>query len=119
MRVLLPVMLAGLLLTAGCSKQKGTVKGEVLIDGKPLDKGTITFVATDGKTPQVTAEIKDGKYSAEVPPGAWTVKVNSPVVVGQRKAYEGDPKSPTRPIYDELVAERYNTRTELKTDVKP
>jgi hypothetical protein len=104
----------------GCSTyEKGAVvEGEVTLDGKPIPTGSISFDPVDGTTSTAGAEIKDGKYSVNVEPGLKNVKINASKVVGQKRAYEGDPNSPKVDITEEYIPPRYNTQTELTYDVK-
>ncbi|MBY0512639.1 MAG: carboxypeptidase-like regulatory domain-containing protein [Gemmataceae bacterium] len=55
------------------------VTGTVTFEGKPVAAGVLTFVSLDQPKPKVTAaEVKDGKYSAELPPGKYAVAVSAP-----------------------------------------
>jgi hypothetical protein len=64
-----------LLLTMGCSG-RGDVTGKVNLDGKPLPAGVIVF--RNGRKPVVSAEIKDGDYTASgVPAGDVKVAVET------------------------------------------
>jgi hypothetical protein len=73
---LFPVFaLAFLFGVTGCSKS-GKVTGTVMLDGKIVPVGTITFHPEKGKA--VSADFEDGKYSVEkVPPGQCTVTVDT------------------------------------------
>jgi hypothetical protein len=111
------MVLAGAVLAGGCGGGATiTVKGEVTLDRKPLEEGKITFVPEDGKSPQVVAPIKDGKYSLKAPLGAMRVRINSYVVKGKRKAYDA-PDSPLVDVLVDQIPERYNSRTELTANV--
>jgi len=62
----------------GCGKNDGApafanVSGTVTYNGKPLEKGQVTF-ATDGRPPTV-AEIVDGKFSGQAMIGSNKVSV--------------------------------------------
>ena len=62
---------------AGCERN-GTVSGEVTYDGRPVEKGWITFLPADGKGPPAGGPIARGKYKVEnVLPGAKVVKVEA------------------------------------------
>jgi hypothetical protein len=115
MRRLMPAalapVLAGALLAAGCRGGTVTVRGEVTLDGKPLEEGLITYVPVDGKAPNAAA-IKGGKYRLEGARGAMRVQITAPVVTGQRKAYD-TPDSPLIDVLGERVPEQYNTKTKL------
>jgi hypothetical protein len=60
----------------GCGGgSKGTVSGEVSLDGKPLPAGNVIFTPANG--PAVAGPIKDGKYTAEgVPTGDVRVSLD-------------------------------------------
>jgi hypothetical protein len=64
MRVLLRTALALAWLCAlGCSGDRAEVSGKVLLDGKPIEEGAITFIPIEGtRGPGTGAIIRDGKY---------------------------------------------------------
>jgi len=64
MRVLhIPALAAVVLLVAGCSGNKAEVSGTVLLNGEPIEEGSINFIPVEGTTgPGAGAVIKDGKY---------------------------------------------------------
>jgi len=114
-------VLLALVLLAGCGGSKvAEVTGTVTIDGKPVEKGAITFTPVNASTGGTGgAEITDGRYRAtKVPVGKMKVSISATKVVGQKKVYD-TPNSPVRPITAEALPERYNERTELELDVKP
>jgi len=104
---------------AGCGEKsnRGTVSGNVTLDGQPIASGTIRFVPSDGGTATSEAMIADGKYSVSVPAGEKRVSISSSKVVGKRKAYD-TPESPTMDIVQEAVPARYNAQSELKLTVQ-
>jgi len=102
---------------SGCSdSSKNVVSGEVTLDGKPLEKGTIRFVPTDGKLQPTDAEITQGKYTISVPAGESKVEIRAPKVVGKMKMYD-TPDSPSVDKIEELLPAKYNSNTELKYPV--
>jgi len=113
--------LLGLGLVVGCGgggADTGELSGSVTYDGKPVGEGSITFIATDGKSPTAGGAIKDGKYTAtKVPVGTSKVSISAVKVVGKKKAYD-TPDSPEVPITEPLIPEKYNQKSELKYDVK-
>jgi hypothetical protein len=114
-----PALILGLAvaLYCGCSGSKGTVSGEVTLDGEPLKEGTIRFVPTDGKSQTASATISKGHYRAEAPPGEHRVEISAPKVLGKRKMYD----TPDSPIVDEvgeLLPSRYNVKSELTLSVR-
>jgi hypothetical protein len=111
-------ILAGLAMMVGCGGSAGeaVVTGDVKVDGQPLDKGTIRFVATDGGAPTAEADIAAGKFTAAVEPGAKRVEIQAPKVTGRRKMYD-TPESPTVDIVGESLPPRYNADSELTMTV--
>jgi len=105
----------GLVLLAGCGAREGNLTGAVTVDGQPLKRGTITFTPADGKKSGVSAPVADGRFSAVVPSGEMTVKVNGDKVVGKQQMYPGAPEVEK---VEELVAPEYNDQTTLKVTVK-
>ncbi|WZO98714.1 hypothetical protein EP7_000302 [Isosphaeraceae bacterium EP7] len=76
-------------LAAGCGSDgptMGRVSGTVtVIDGEPLSKGTVTFIATDTTRPNATGTIGDGGY--------YTLQTTEPgdgAVVGDYKVAISD-----------------------------
>ena len=104
---------------AGCSglSSQGTVNGTVTLDGQPLTEGVVRFVPVDGKSQTATENIKDGKFSATVPLGEMRVEFSAPKVGKPHKVYD-TPDSPVVEEVRELVAEKYNDKTELKMTVQ-
>ncbi|MCL2118941.1 MAG: hypothetical protein FWH27_11000 [Planctomycetaceae bacterium] len=65
-----------ILMLSGCPGDgKVSVSGKVTVDSVIVESGSIAFAPTDGKTSVEGAEIKDGKYSARVPPGDKIVRI--------------------------------------------
>jgi hypothetical protein len=106
--------------TVGCSSDevaKGTVTGEVTLDGQPLKTGLIRFVPADGKTPTADATISDGKFTAVVPLGEKKVEISAPKVVGKLKMYD-TPDSPVVEQTAEMIPQQYNVRSTLTLTVQ-
>lgn len=71
------------LVALGCGGGGSAVSGEVTFNGKPIEKGYVTFTPVDGKGTPVGAEITNGKYSAKnVPAGKNKVSVTSTTATG-------------------------------------
>lgn len=69
----------------GGGPSMGRVSGTVKLDGKPLTKGTVTFIATDGKNPNATGAIdSSGKYTLQ------TTEPGDGAVVGSYKVAISD-----------------------------
>jgi hypothetical protein len=103
---------------SGCGSSLSTVSGNVTLDGKPLEKGAISYVPANAKDSPATAEISGGKYELQVMAGKNAVQISAPVVVGKRKEYEG-PDAPLVEITEESVPPKYNSETTLSFDVQP
>jgi len=107
----------------GCGKptvHTVEVKGKVTLDGKPLESGSIKFIAANGETPSGGGFITNGgSYVAQVPPGKKKVLVISHKVVGQVPEYEGVPNSPMQEKYIPITPRLYNAahRTPLEADI--
>src|SRR5262249_32639548 len=88
------------------------------VDGKLLEKGSISFVATEGAAAPVTVPIQAGRYEVQTMPGNKRVQISAPVVVGKRPEHQG-PGAPLVEITEESLPEEYNVKTELTFEVKP
>lgn len=108
------------LLICGCDEPNvGLISGSVQVDGKPAKTGAITFIPVDGKSGTAGAVIEAGKYNAiDVPIGSHKVEIRVSKVVGQKKLYD-TPDSPVKPLMQEVLPAKFNTKTELLLDVKP
>jgi hypothetical protein len=101
----------------GSGPETFTVSGNVSLDGKPIEKGTISFVPADGKGPTAGAVIKDGAYTAKVTAGSKKVTIVAPKVVGTRKLYD-TPDSPTTEEIKESIPAKYNSKTTLTANIQ-
>lgn len=86
------------------------VTGNITIDGKPIPKGSISFLAVDRKTPAGGGVIKDGKYIAFVPPGEKIVMVQGNKLVGQEREFADKPDSAMRDVYERITPAGYNAQ---------
>jgi hypothetical protein len=102
---------------AGCGDGKGVVKGTVTLDGKAVADGSVTFVKSEGGQVREGAVIKDGAFTARVPPGKYKVELNGQKVTGTRKQKGFDGKDEEVPLTEELFPEKYNTKTELTEEI--
>jgi len=112
----LSCVVGGLLVLGGCGETKAPlakVSGTVLVDGEPLDQGTIDLFGEAGATPQ-TFEVKNGKFQGEATLGKKKVAVHA--------SREG---KPTMMDKDEVpgsnkherIADRFNKNTTLTAEV--
>lgn len=103
------------LLLAGCGPKIVTVTGNVTLGGQPVAKGVIDFTSLDTEKPPVTANIVDGKYSAQLTTGNKQVRISAMVVTGQKPEFVG---GPLQDVSEESIPKRYNESTELTLDVQ-
>jgi hypothetical protein len=101
---------------------RGSVSGMILLDGKPLDTGTVAFWPAEGGTnePAATAKLNEGKYTIEkLPIGEYKISISSPRVVGKKKVID-KPDAKEEDILREIVPPRYNGKdtTLLKATIK-
>jgi hypothetical protein len=120
-RILWLVALAAAAWVAGCSSGSpfGDVRGEVTLDGKPLDEGVVRFVPVAGKTPTASALIANGAFSERVPIGSHRVEISSPKLpkgISSSKQMKRGTVDEGAAL-EELIPERYNARSELKAEV--
>ena len=74
----LTAFLFAALFSSGCgdSSAKGTVSGNIKVNGKPLKSGLITFDSQVGKRDPYSAKIIDGYYqTTEIPVGATKISI--------------------------------------------
>ena len=104
---------------AGCGDQAsmGEVSGQVIVDGKPAERGSVAFTPVNGDGPTAGAEITGGRYTAMVSLGKNKVEIRVPKVVGKQKLYD-TPDSPEQDILEEILPAKYNDQTELEIDVQ-
>ncbi len=120
-------VLACLLLLSGCGDGKPRryeISGTVRLQGQPLDEGSIQFVAKSPEASPSGAPIERGAYrvpkSHGLTSGIYEVRISS----GERGTdirKEMDPEQAggePYPIARERIPPRYNTKSELKIEVK-
>lgn len=109
----------------GCGSSDGfprqPVRGTVTLDGKPLEKGMITFTPTGAPEPIVSAVVADGVFElarSDGPvPGAHRVDVWSPRPTG-KKVRDTDNRGQLVEEVRESIPARYNLRSELTAQVQ-
>jgi hypothetical protein len=110
--------------SSGCGPSDGFphvgVSGKVMLSGKPLAAGTITFVPMVSG-PAAHGTIADGSYAiarAEGPgPGSYRVEISSIQTTGRRipdSEYPGKTVAETR----NAVPSRYNLNSTLRAEVE-
>jgi hypothetical protein len=118
------LLLALLAPAPGCGGNVATIKGDVTLDGKPVETGTITFVPIEG-TPGsgARAQVAKGVYSIDsamgTAPGTYRVEITARRKTG-KKIPVGSP-APVGTMADEEVEAlpaRYNKSSTLKEVLK-
>jgi hypothetical protein len=102
---------------AGCGETHGNVTGTVTFDGQAIPNGSITFVKSDG-TAREGAVIKDGNFQTRLAPGRYKVEVNAQKVVSKRKQKGMSGEIEEVEVTEEMIPERYNSKTELSEEIK-
>ncbi len=128
------VLTAVMLTVAGCSGSgddlpREAVSGVVTLDGHPLPDGVIQFnpdsQATAGEAPTPGGStIKGGKFSIGqemgLVPGNYVVSINAAGKRAERAkpAQAGAGGNKGTDVAKELIPAKYNSKTELKTEIK-
>jgi len=119
---ILPTILVTL--AAGCGGDSATsgqrVVGKVVLDGKPLEKGTIVLSHVDGRT-AATGEITEGEFRLAPPdgavPGKYRVSIHSEKKTGKTIPHPDIPGSKLEEVV-EAVPSVFNVNTKLETEIK-
>lgn len=91
-------------------------KGQMLLDGKKLDPGQISFVVQEEKPLPNTAPVdylaavNQGEYQVEIPPGKYRVEIRQ-----FGRAAKGDSDTPGAPA--QLLPKKYNEKSEFTAQV--
>jgi hypothetical protein len=117
--------LAVMVLCAGCSHGSKPVRlqGEVSFDAKPIEKGKIDFLPTEGTTGgAVSAAIVNGRY--EFPPqtglldtGVYAVRILGLRKTGRTERDRMSPEGPPIEVQENFIPPIYNTESTLKIRV--
>ncbi|MDO5553351.1 MAG: hypothetical protein Q4G68_06280 [Planctomycetia bacterium] len=112
-------LLACILLTiAGCGGSGLSVGGAVSYDGKPVDNGSIGFVAAGGGT-TYGADIKGGKWNRKLPPGSYDVSIVDNTKKQLDKPYVNDIGQTVETETVTTIPDCYNVNSTLKVDIEP
>lgn len=116
-----------LLVVIGCGKgdaNRGAIGGEVKLDGKPLENGSILFRPLEGtKGSDAGGPITKGRYQLSGKAGP-AIGWNRVEIRGMRKTGKKvqKPYAPEGEMVDEMVEAippRFNSASTLKVEVKP
>lgn len=116
-----------LLLATGCGKtdsNRGSISGEVKLDGKPLERGSILFTPIDGTKGSVAGgQIEGGQYRLSNDKGL-AVGYNRVEIRAVRKTGKmvQKPLAPRGQMIEEsieAIPPRFNSASTLKTEIKP
>jgi hypothetical protein len=120
------ICLVATIIQTGCNngyRSRGTASGQVKLDGKPIERGSILLSPMEGvKGQPAGGEITAGRYqlSGKVGPAiGWNrVEIHALRKTGRtiRKPF---PMHGTMEEEADAVAPRYNTDSTLKFEVKP
>jgi hypothetical protein len=123
MRTLSYGILVIVALLAGCARgpERASVSGIVLVDGQPLETGSINFVRFDGTGPTAGSAIENGEFSVDRSRGPL-VGLNRVEIRGNRKSGRKipHPMSPKDTIDElvEAVPAEFNTSSTLTWEIE-
>ena len=113
-----------LLLIAGCGDNQVRIRGNVTLDGKPIDTGAISFIPDDlSKGQTAGASITLGEFQVVgnnlPPPGLYRVEIRGQKKTG-KQIPAGSPSPPGTMLEEtiEAVPAKYNHKSELKQELK-
>jgi hypothetical protein len=122
--VAVPVLL---IITCGCGSSPETmrVSGKVTYDGKPIETGSIVFVAiSDGTAPGAGGPITDGAYDIPASSGPlkdvkYRVEISATRKTGRKLRNIMTSDSPTMEETENYIPVIYNSKSTLQTTVTP
>lgn len=111
------------LLAGGCGGTGGrqAIEGAVTFDGKPLEKGQITFVPQTGTAgPTAGAEINGGKFAILPAGGPFAGKFRVEITASRPGSQKVTDRFTGKLVdaYEQYIPKRYNTESQLDADVK-
>jgi hypothetical protein len=114
-----------MLAIAGCGPRSDRleVTGNVVLDGAPLDQGSIRFTSASGeKLIASGAMIRNGEFTVPqekgLTPGTYLVEISAPDTSGKLYVHPtapGEPQLP--PTARERIPAEYNSNSQQKVDV--
>lgn len=106
---------------SGCgSKQNGPqlylVRGNVTLDGAPIESGRILFRKADGDKRPFAADITNGRYELKTEAGRMAVEITaSRLIPGKFDKSNGTPE----PVGEMYIPAQYNKKTTLAAEITP
>lgn len=125
--IVISSLVAALIALHGCSGANGPktmrVRGDVSIDGKPIEDGTIDFVSEDG-SPPAQGPIKAGHFDLPPQSGPLVEKTYRVEINALRKTGKTVPDvmgdgSATMDELENIIPPMYNARSTLKATISP
>ena len=92
--------------------EKHQVTGTVTYNGKPIEKGSITFDPADNQGVAAMGGIENGQFTAEVPPGEKILRISAVRETGEKDQYG-------EVITESYIPAKYNVESNLKKTVEP
>ena len=126
-RIAAACLLPALLAFVGCSEPTGPrtmrVWGDVSLDGKPVEQGTITFDSIDG-SPPAQAQIQDGRYdlpaeSGPVAERTYKIRINAPVKTGKTVPNVMPNGGPTMDVLEESIPAAFHAKSTIEKTISP
>lgn len=103
----------------GCSggPKMVDVHGMVTLDGKPLSNGTLRLVPQDGQSATIGGSIENGEFDVRVQLVNYRVEISSTQLSINAKPVDRHDLA-NAPV-EQLIPEKYNTKSELVLEVQP
>jgi hypothetical protein len=115
--------LAALCLLVGCTRsdERQSIQGAVTLDGKPMEKGQITFVPQAGtKGPTAGAEIVGGKFAIPAAGGPFAGQFRVEITASRPGGKKVADRFTGKPVdaYEQFIPGKFNADSQLSADVK-
>jgi len=114
--------LGGLAFLSGCgSSGRDGIAGTVTLDGKPLEKGYVTFRPQSGTaSPSAGANVTDGRFSVAAEggllPGKFRVEITASRLTNKRAVDPFSGKMVT--LEEQYIPAKYNSESKLEAEVR-
>jgi hypothetical protein len=93
-----------------------TIRGRVLLDGKPVSNGQVIFIPVDSTVAAAGAALHDGEFTIVVLQGPHRVKVEASAEERRTTAPDEPPEFAV--TYRSIIPPRYNEKSTLSFDVQ-